>query len=111
VDTGDARTASARTSSAPQSQGYDTPDMSTQKLHSSYPVEFDENPESSSSSSIDGEPPGKYKVLYLAASLFEFNFSGDKRVGSFRYLTYQAGEVSNLIRYSSLFILTQNSGL
>jgi len=37
---------------------------------------------------------GGYNVLYLAASLFEFNISATKNEAGYAYLTYQAGEVS-----------------
>jgi dynamin-binding protein len=109
VDTSDTRTLSTRTLVTPQHPGYDTSDPSTQKLHSSYPIEFDENPESQTSSPVDAGPPGEYKVLYLAASLFEFSFSGDKRVGDLRYLTYQAGEVCSFTRYLPPDLLTLES--
>lgn len=35
-----------------------------------------------------------YNVLWLAASLFEFNIETTKREAGYPYLTYQAGEVS-----------------
>jgi hypothetical protein len=39
-----------------------------------------------------------YNVMYLAASLFEFNISGTKHEAGYQYLTYTAGEVSNNFR-------------
>jgi dynamin-binding protein len=95
VNASDAINIPTRKSSVPQPLSLDVPDTYIQKLRSRYPIEMYENPESPGYSPIDGEPPEGYKVLYLAASLFEFNFSGDKRVGDLRYLTYQAGEVSS----------------
>ena len=40
---------------------------------------------------------GGYNVLYLAASLFEFNISATKLEAGYPYLTYQAGEVSTCL--------------
>lgn len=42
-----------------------------------------------------------YNVLWLAASLFEFNISATKHEAGYPYLTYQAGEVSRRPRKSS----------
>lgn len=38
-----------------------------------------------------------YKVLWLAASLFEFNIETTKHEAGYPYLTYQAGEVCSLL--------------
>jgi hypothetical protein len=49
---------------------------------------------SSRASSRDrGGVSGGYKVLWLAASLFEFNIETTKHEAGYPYLTYQAGEV------------------
>jgi hypothetical protein len=47
--------------------------------------------------------PGQYdlQVLFLAASLFEFNIDSARKEGGYPYLTYQPGEVSFLLFVSS----------
>lgn len=49
---------------------------------------------SSRASSRERGGGGGYKVLWLAASLFEFNIETTKHEAGYPYLTYQAGEVS-----------------
>jgi hypothetical protein len=48
---------------------------------------------SSRASSYERERSRGYNVLYLAASLFEFNIDATKSEAGYPYLTYQAGEV------------------
>ncbi len=48
---------------------------------------------SSRGSSRDRNPINGYNVLWLAASLFEFNIETTKHEAGYPYLTYQAGEV------------------
>lgn len=48
---------------------------------------------SSRASSRDRNPINGYNVLWLAASLFEFNIETTKNEAGYPYLTYQAGEV------------------
>ena len=50
---------------------------------------------SSRASSRERQPINGYNVLWLAASLFEFNIQTTKHEAGYPYLTYQAGEVSN----------------
>lgn len=57
------------------------------------PDEVEDSRRSSRASSGGHEHSGGYRVLYLAASLFEFNISGTKSEAGYPYLTYQAGEV------------------
>jgi hypothetical protein len=52
---------------------------------------------SSRASSRDRNVLGGYKVLYLAASLFEFQISATKSEAGYPYLTYSAGEVSHTL--------------
>jgi dynamin-binding protein len=68
-------------------------------FHSAMPVsdEYEESQRSSRASSRERERSGGYNVLYLAASLFEFNISTTKSEAGYPYLTYQAGEVSLLL--------------
>jgi dynamin-binding protein len=51
---------------------------------------------SSRASSRERQNTGGYNVLWLAASLFEFNIETTKHEAGYPYLTYQAGEVSDL---------------
>lgn len=67
-------------------------------FHSAMPMmdgadERAESQRSSRASSRDRNISGGYNVLYLAASLFEFNISATKSEAGYPYLTYQAGEV------------------
>ncbi|KAI8960937.1 hypothetical protein F5Y11DRAFT_248617 [Daldinia sp. FL1419] len=48
---------------------------------------------SSRASSRERQPINGYNVLWLAASLFEFNIETTKHEAGYPYLTYQAGEV------------------
>ena len=57
----------------------------------------EESQRSSRASSRDRNTSSGYNVLYLAASLFEFNISATKSEAGYPYLTYQAGEVSALL--------------
>jgi hypothetical protein len=65
-------------------------------FHSAMPLPDgpDESQRSSRASSRDRNNSSGYNVLYLAASLFEFNISATKSEAGYPYLTYQAGEVS-----------------
>ena len=54
----------------------------------------DESARSSRASSRDRGGNSGYNVLWLAASLFEFNIETTKHEAGYPYLTYQAGEVS-----------------
>jgi hypothetical protein len=64
-------------------------------FHSAMPLPDgpEESQRSSRASSRDRNDSGGYNVLYLAASLFEFNISATKSEAGYPYLTYQAGEV------------------
>jgi hypothetical protein len=48
---------------------------------------------------------GGYNVLWLAASLFEFNIETTKHEAGYPYLTYQAGEVSSTFFLRNSFVL------
>lgn len=50
---------------------------------------------SSRASSRERQPINGYNVMWLAASLFEFNIETTKVEAGYPYLTYQAGEVSS----------------
>lgn len=66
-------------------------------FHSAMPMPDgpDESYRSSRASSRDRNTGSNFNVLYLAASLFEFNISATKQEAGYPYLTYQAGEVSS----------------
>lgn len=65
-------------------------------FHSAMPLPDgpEDSARSSRASSRDRNVSGGYNVLYLAASLFEFNIAATKSEAGYPYLTYQAGEVS-----------------
>lgn len=67
-------------------------------FHSALPLPDgpEESRQSSRASSRERAHTGDgYNILWLAASLFEFNISTTKHEAGYPYLTYQAGEVSD----------------
>ncbi|CZR51338.1 uncharacterized protein PAC_01213 [Phialocephala subalpina] len=76
-------------------------------FHSAMPME-DESQRSSRASSRDRNMSGGYNVLYLAASLFEFNISATKSEAGYPYLTYQAGEIFDVIGEKGELWLAKN---
>lgn len=75
-------------------------------FHSALPLPDgpEESARSSRASSRErGTGGGGYRVLWLAASLFEFNIETTKHEAGYPYLTYQAGEVSSIDTYRWLF--------
>jgi hypothetical protein len=98
----DYNTTVRRESGSTQNSGYhhiDGPPISNRPysgiFHSAMPLPDDreESTRSSRASSRDRNVSSGYNVLYLAASLFEFNISATKSEAGYPYLTYQAGEV------------------
>jgi hypothetical protein len=103
-----------RESSSTYGSGHhiDGPPLQSQLLMSSRPysglfhsaMPLPDGPEdsqrSSRASSRDRNVSHGYNVLYLAASLFEFNISATKQEAGYPYLTYQAGEVCSMNRAS-----------
>ena len=64
-------------------------------FHSALPAEDTEESRKSSRASSRERPSNNgYNILWLAASLFEFNIETAKHEAGYPYLTYQAGEVS-----------------
>ncbi|KAL1844293.1 hypothetical protein VTJ49DRAFT_2350 [Mycothermus thermophilus] len=64
---------------------------------------------SSRASSRDrGGDAAGYNVLWLAASLFEFNIKGTKLEAGYPYLTYQAGEIFDVIAEKGELWLAKN---
>ncbi|KAK4128771.1 hypothetical protein N657DRAFT_629812 [Parathielavia appendiculata] len=70
----------------------------------------EESARSSRASSRDrgGNARGGYKVLWLAASLFEFNIETTKHEAGYPYLTYQAGEIFDVIAEKGELWLAKN---
>ncbi|RYP87875.1 hypothetical protein DL770_004709 [Monosporascus sp. CRB-9-2] len=63
---------------------------------------------SSRASSRDRNPINGYNVLWLAASLFEFNIETTKHEAGYPYLTYQAGEIFDVIAEKGELWLAKN---
>ncbi|KAK4105508.1 hypothetical protein N658DRAFT_503640 [Parathielavia hyrcaniae] len=92
------------------------PDQHTRRLsglfHSALPLPDgpDESARPSRASSRDrgGNAPAGYTVLWLAASLFEFNIETTKHEAGYPYLTYQAGEIFDVIAEKGELWLAKN---
>lgn len=83
------------------------PPQETRRLsglfHSALPLpDGPEESQRSSRASSNERANGGYTVLWLAASLFEFNIETTKHEAGYPYLTYQAGEVTLPPHHSSL---------
>lgn len=78
-------------------------------FHSAMPMPdgSDESHRSSRASSRDRNTSSNFNVLYLAASLFEFNISATKQEAGYPYLTYQAGEVRYRSSLTKLYTYIQ----
>ncbi|KAI0508420.1 hypothetical protein F5B22DRAFT_621302 [Xylaria bambusicola] len=63
---------------------------------------------SSRASSRERQPINGYNVLWLAASLFEFNIHTTKHEAGYPYLTYQAGEIFDVIAEKGELWLAKN---
>lgn len=63
---------------------------------------------SSRASSRERKPINGYNVLWLAASLFEFNIQTAKHEAGYPYLTYQAGEIFDVIGEKGELWLAKN---
>ncbi|XMA14566.1 hypothetical protein WAI453_007357 [Rhynchosporium graminicola] len=79
-------------------------------FHSALPLPDgpEDSARSSRASSRDRNMSGGYNVLYLAASLFEFNISATKSEAGYPYLTYQAGEIFDVIGEKGELWLAKN---
>ncbi|KAJ2900786.1 rho guanyl nucleotide exchange [Zalerion maritima] len=79
-------------------------------FHSALPLPDDSNESqrSSRASSKERTPAGGYNVLWLAASLFEFNIETTKHEAGYPYLTYQAGEIFDVIAEKGELWLAKN---
>ncbi|KAI1341593.1 hypothetical protein F5Y15DRAFT_361561 [Xylariaceae sp. FL0016] len=81
-------------SALPVSEGQDRPPRPSQA--------------SSRASSHERQPVNGYNVLWLAASLFEFNIETTKHEAGYPYLTYQAGEIFDVIAEKGELWLAKN---
>ncbi|RDA96079.1 hypothetical protein CP533_5865, partial [Ophiocordyceps camponoti-saundersi (nom. inval.)] len=77
-------------------------------FHSALPLP--DGPEDSrrSSRASSRERTDAYRVLWLAASLFEFNISTTKHEAGYPYLTYQAGEIFDVVAEKGELWLAKN---
>ncbi|KAH7171137.1 hypothetical protein EDB81DRAFT_191481 [Dactylonectria macrodidyma] len=111
------------TESAPQPQvrdsnttyGSNTPAQESRRFsgifHSALPLPDgpEESQRSSRASSRERAPAADgYNVLWLAASLFEFNIVATKHEAGYPYLTYQAGEIFDVIAEKGELWLAKN---
>ncbi|KAL2678391.1 hypothetical protein Neosp_009137 [[Neocosmospora] mangrovei] len=68
----------------------DTQQSFSEMFHSALP--FDDEPEQTLENVESSRNPPSYNILWLAASLFEFNIATAKFEAGYPYLVYQAGE-------------------
>ena len=108
--------ASRRDSNSTYNSGYPNPEPRRLSglFHSALPLpdEAEESQRSSRASSRDRGGNSGYNIMWLAASLFEFNIETTKHEAGYPYLTYQAGEVcpgqKQLLSSSSFILLAAN---
>ena len=70
-----------------------------------------DNPEENNSAStqpVEGEPAKEPRVLFLAASIYEFNIDRARREAGYPYLTYVAGEIFDVIAEKGELWLAKN---
>ncbi|EDO01569.1 hypothetical protein SS1G_04044 [Sclerotinia sclerotiorum 1980 UF-70] len=79
-------------------------------FHSAMPLPDgpEDSARSSRASSMDRTHRGRYNVIYLAASLFEFNIEATKKEAGYPYLTYSAGEIFDVIGEKGELWLAKN---
>lgn len=101
--------AAKRDSSSAYVSGYSTNENNrfSNMFHSALPPD---NINESGGSQIHemGDNGDGYNVLWLAASLFEFNISTTKHEAGYPYLTYQAGEIFDVIAEKGELWLAKN---
>ncbi|KAK4193550.1 hypothetical protein QBC35DRAFT_109968 [Podospora australis] len=101
-----------RDSNSTYNSGYPGPE--TRRLsglfHSALPLPDDaeESQRPSRASSSNRGTEGGYNVMWLAASLFEFNIETTKHEAGYPYLTYQAGEIFDVIAEKGELWLAKN---
>lgn len=70
-----------------------------------------DNPEENNdnaSEPVEGEPAKEPRVLFLAASIYEFNIDRARREAGYPYLTYVAGEIFDVIAEKGELWLAKN---
>ncbi|ESZ98399.1 hypothetical protein SBOR_1207 [Sclerotinia borealis F-4128] len=79
-------------------------------FHSAMPLPDgpEDSARSSRASSMDRAHGSRYNVIYLAASLFEFNIEATKTEAGYPYLTYSAGEIFDVIGEKGELWLAKN---
>ncbi|KAI1005715.1 hypothetical protein K3495_g2499 [Podosphaera aphanis] len=77
-------------------------------FNSAMPMEDGEGISQPRDSSRDRTTSRGFNILYLAASLFEFNISATKQEAGYIYLTYQAGEIFDVIGEKGELWLAKN---
>ncbi|QSZ30256.1 hypothetical protein DSL72_004778 [Monilinia vaccinii-corymbosi] len=79
-------------------------------FHSAMPLPDgpEDSARSSRASSMDRARGSRYNVIYLAASLFEFNIAATKTEAGYPYLTYSAGEIFDVIGEKGELWLAKN---
>ncbi|KAF7867254.1 hypothetical protein EAF04_005337 [Stromatinia cepivora] len=79
-------------------------------FHSAMPLPDgpEDSARSSRASSMDRTHGSRYNVIYLAASLFEFNIEATKKEAGYPYLTYSAGEIFDVIGEKGELWLAKN---
>ncbi|KAG4031611.1 hypothetical protein MFRU_009g03710 [Monilinia fructicola] len=79
-------------------------------FHSAMPLPDgpEDSARSSRASSMDRAHGSRYNVIYLAASLFEFNIAATKTEAGYPYLTYSAGEIFDVIGEKGELWLAKN---
>ncbi|KAI0189402.1 hypothetical protein EV127DRAFT_109695 [Xylaria flabelliformis] len=102
--------------SSAQSSPYQTPDnhrfsgifQSALPMSDTQESHLQRSQISSRASSRERKPINGYNVLWLAASLFEFNIQTTKHEAGYPYLTYQAGEIFDVIAEKGELWLAKN---
>ncbi|KAK6614189.1 RhoGEF domain-containing protein [Botrytis cinerea] len=79
-------------------------------FHSAMPLPDgpEDSVRSSRASSVDRAHRSRYNVIYLAASLFEFNIAATKTEAGYPYLTYSPGEIFDVIGEKGELWLAKN---
>ncbi|PWY69516.1 Rho guanyl nucleotide exchange factor [Aspergillus heteromorphus CBS 117.55] len=67
-----------------------------------------DNPQDNNNPRADNAPPKEPSVLFLAASIYEFNIDRARREAGYPYLTYVAGEIFDVIAEKGELWLAKN---
>jgi hypothetical protein len=80
----------------------ESPDEHSNPVSTANNDDNDENTLNSPVQENQENPAGGYNILYIAASLFEFNIAATKSEAGYPYLIYQCGEVSWVHHFNSI---------